>query len=116
MKTPKFLLAENPITNERHDGRSFIIHARKPFILAEIFAFEFETEEEILKVQRQITTGSKLDYPPETFLFSAIFIDENSKELKNKTPQQVADELAGIMRRMADWYKSYLIWEDSQDH
>lgn len=45
----------------------------------------------------------------------------NNKNLMlgyNKAPlmdlQDQADNLAGIMRRMADWYKAYLIWEDAK--
>lgn len=34
--------------------------------------------------------------------------------LRQYNGKKQADELAGIMRRMADLYESYLIWEDQQ--
>ena len=105
MKTPKFLLCENPIA-DKSDGRSFIIHTREPRILAEIFAFEEPLNECLLNsVKSNIRIGATLEYGSEYFIFSAIFVEKIEMD---------ADKLAGIMRRMADWYEAYLKWEDSQ--
>jgi hypothetical protein len=114
MKTSKFLLCENPIADQS-DGRQFILHTRPPRLLAEIFAFEKISDEKIMEIQRQITTGSRLDYGPETFVFGLLWIFESDFK-EEMSSQQRANEVAGIMRRMADWYEAYLIWEDSQDH
>ena len=111
MKTAKFLLCENPVA-EKSDGRIFILHNRSPLILAEVFHHEDLSESEIADIQQKITTGSRLDYGSETIFFEPLWLvpgDDN-----DITSQQHAFNVAGIMRRMADWYKSYLIWEDTQ--
>ena len=110
-KTSKFMLCENPILDEDHDQRSFILHNRDPFILAEVFYFEDASEDEVGQFIGQFKMGSKLNYPPETYVFGALWMVPGDGFLK-MTPQQQASTCAGIMRRMADWYKAYLIWED----
>ena len=106
------MLCENPIVN---DGRVFVFHAREPMILAEVHHYEAFTDEELMDIERQITTPawSRLDYPPETIYFFAVKFFPDERFIK-KDAQGPADELAGIMRRMADWYEAYLIWEDKQ--
>lgn len=110
-KTPKFLLCENPIA-EKSDGRVFILHMREPKIIAEIFSFEEPIlESELNELKSKFTTGATLTYGTEYFVFGAIWIEESDKiDLENR-----AQELASIMRRMADWYEAYLNWEDSND-
>jgi hypothetical protein len=113
MKPSKFLLCDNPIMNAQYDGRSFILHSQNPIIIAEIFSFKNLTENEILKYQSEIPIGSKLNYGIETFFFVPIYIQDGWK-IKNNA-QFIADELAKIFRRMADWYQAYLTWEDNHD-
>jgi hypothetical protein len=110
---PKFLFCENPILNERHDARSFILHLQPPVLVAEIFNYENLSDSEILEIQKKIQAGSRLDYGFETFFFVLIYIDPSYFE-KND-PQYCADNIAGILRRMADWFEAYLNWEDSQN-
>ncbi|MBW7889325.1 MAG: hypothetical protein H3C35_13375 [Bacteroidetes bacterium] len=110
-KTAKFLFCENPIADQS-DGRQFIFHNREPRLLAEVFSFENISDEKILEIQRQSDVGSRLDYGVETIFFFPIWIEKT--EILDA--QKYSDNLAGIMRRMADWYQAYLIWEDSQDH
>lgn len=121
-KLSKFLLCENPTLNEQHDGRSFILHTRFPMLLAEVLDFEFTNDSERIDFEKKIFEGfpelawrsySRLDYGEETFFFRCIWVDGHS-EFGMLAAQQQADEMAGIMRRMADWYKSYLIWEDKK--
>lgn len=99
MKTPKFLIAENPLID---DGRVFIIHARDPFIFAEVFHFNLDQEKEWMDCKRKFSVGSSVDYPGELICIGAIFIATDS-----------AEGLAGLMSRMGDWYHAYLKWEDS---
>lgn len=108
MKPSKFLLAENPIADQS-DGRLFIIHNRDPKILAEVHHYQNLSEADMLKIQSQIPIGGRLDYQPETIYFTPVWIEGNAEQT-----QEYADKLAGIFRRMADWYKAYLIWEDKK--
>lgn len=112
MKPSKFLLCENPIMNAQHDGRSFILHSQNPIIIAEIFVYENLSESQILDKQINIPVGSKLNYGIETFFFVPIYIQDGWEV--NNNAQFIADELAKIFRRMADWYQAYLTWEDNQ--
>jgi len=113
MKTAKFLLCENPIA-DKSDGRIFILHNRNPLILAEVFHFDIENEELQMNCKRQFTIGSSLEFGNQYIVFGALWTIPDARFLA-KEAQKQANELAGIMRRMADWYESYLIWEDQQD-
>lgn len=101
-KLPKFLLCENPIA-DKSDGRIFILHTREPRLLAEIFTFDADDEDAQMEHKKLFTSGSALEYGDEYFVFGVIWME------KNNLP---AEKLAGIMRRMADWYEAYLKWED----
>jgi len=117
MKTPKFLLCENPIA-EKSDGRIFILHTQEPIILAEVYSYEGIGEDRIKEISQTMSIGARLDYGLETFFFVPNWLQpgwEIIPEAKKDYQQITADKLAGVMRRMADWYKAYLIWEDNQD-
>lgn len=107
---PQFLLCENPTAD---DNQLYILHTREPYILARVEHYEDLSDERRMEIERTITIGSRLDYPPETIFFHALWVVEGD-ELKKITPQEQANTLAGIMRRMADWYEDYLEWEDAQ--
>lgn len=111
-KTAKFLLCENPIA-DKSDGKCYILHNRGVKLFAEVYAFEDAAESEIMDLMRQFECVGKLDYGIETFVFGCLWLLHDAKFIAMDKQAQ-ADELAGIMRRMADWYESYLIWEDSQ--
>jgi hypothetical protein len=114
-KTAKFLLCENPIA-EKSDGRLFILHTQDPVILAELWHYEGLTDRELIEKQNELgPTNAKLEYMDEVVLFSSIMMFRGEK-FSQLPGQEQADKLAGVMRRMADWYKAYLIWEDSQDY
>ena len=110
-KPPAFLICENPIA-EKSDGRLFILHNRTPMMLAEVRHFENMSEADQLNFQRLHTTGSRLDYAPRTIYFTPIWVQENGLPTE---PHKHAHLIAATLRRMADWYKSYLIWEDNDD-
>lgn len=101
-KTAKFLICENPMVE---DGRVFILHMRKPKLLAEAFHFELEEEDEWMECKRQFALGASVDYPGELIALGAIWGEENDLD---------ADQLAKLMSRMGDWYRAYLEWEDEQ--
>lgn len=97
-----------------NEGRLFILHSFDPIILAEVFHYENISQSELLEKQRQLgPTSAKLEYGTETILFTSVLMTFG-EEFNKKTGQEKADKLAGIMRRMADWYEAYLIWEDIQ--
>lgn len=113
-KTPAFLICENPILSE-NDGRLFILHTRTPAMLVEIKHFEGLTDAEVAELTKIATPdGARLDYGNEVIFFLQQWIMPELEYAKLSAQEQ-ADKVSGIMRRMADWYKAYLIWEDSQD-
>lgn len=114
MKTPKFLICENPIITGDNEGRLFILHTQDPIILAELWHYENISESDLMDAMRQLgPTSAKLEYGTETILFTSVLMVRG--ESFSKLPgQEQADKLAGIMRRMADWYEAYLTWEDQQ--
>jgi hypothetical protein len=112
-KTAKFFICENPIA-DLSDGRLFILYNGKTKIFAEVFHFDANDEEAQMRLKSSIEIGATLEYKDEYIVFAALWVLPG-KDLVNKNPQQQADLLAGIMRRMADWYEAYLIWEDKQD-
>jgi hypothetical protein len=115
MKAPKFLFCENPIATAS-DGRLFILHTQEPVILAELWHYEGLTDRELIEKQNQLgPTGAKLEYGDEVILFSSVMMFRGEK-FSQLPGQEQADKLAGVMRRMADWYKAYLIWEDNKNH
>lgn len=112
-KPPKFLLCENPIA-DLSDGRLFILHNRRPHLLAEVKHYENLNDSDRMEIEKSLTLYGRLDYPPETIFLAPVWIYES--ELSDSLDaQQKANKLAGLMRRMADWYEAYLVWEDGQD-
>lgn len=112
MKTAKFLLCENPIA-DKSDGRVFILHNRSPRLFAEVFSFHLADEKAQMDCKRQFTIGSSLEHNDEYYVFGCLWVMPEEK-FTTKNIQEQADELAAIMRRMADWYEAYLNWEDNQ--
>lgn len=108
MKTPKFLICENPLGKE--PGRIFILHNREPFILAEAFHFDESQNEEWMRCKSAFTIGASVDYPGELIALGAVWTFGNT--LSAMSAQEQADTLAGVMRRMGDWYHAYLKFED----
>jgi len=107
----KFLIAENPMVD---DGRVFIVHTQSPLILAECFHCGADgdyTADAVNELKRRFEVGGGLEYSPSEYVVvGALWIEPHATD----NPQRDADKLAGIMRRMADWYEAYLIWEDAQ--
>jgi len=106
-KISKYMICENPLVD---DARVFILHCRKPVIIAEAFHLEPDQEAEAMEMKKQFTVGASVDYPGEYIILGAIFIEP----VESNDPQNTADDLAKIMSRMGDWYHSYLKWEDEQ--
>ena len=108
-KPPAFLLCDNPMTAAA-DDRQFILHNRYPMLLAEVHCFN---NTEVAKVQymlNQAYSVGRLDHDKDIFLFTISWIEPTGAMM----PRDVNDKVDPVFRRMADWYKSYLIWEDSQ--
>lgn len=82
------------------------MHTQTPVLIAEVFHFEAGDEKKQMECKQNFLTGSALEYGSEYIVFGAIWVEPHEVDV---------DKLAGLMRRMADWYEAYLIWEDSQD-
>lgn len=92
----------------------YVIHMRDPLIVAQVFTFGPDEEAERLDLLRQpdITAYATTDIDA---LESAVLLAIYITPIKGDA-QKTADKLAKIMRRMADWYRAYCHWEDSQPH
>lgn len=80
-KLPAFVIADNPMTDP---PRTFIIHLRYPFVVAELN----DDCCNLIGLWNEPLTGEWLTDP-----------------LK----------MAGLMRRMGDWYIAYCNWEDEKN-
>lgn len=87
------------------DGRLFVLHNRKPQILAEAFYFPTTDEDAWLACKRQFPIGASVDYPGELIVLGALWVLDE---------EPAADKLSKIMSRMGDWYRAYLEWEDEE--
>lgn len=97
------MICENPMLE---DNRTFIIHTRQPYILAEAHHFGTFDENLVMECKRQYPVGGITELPNEIIVLGAIDV----MVVENFTNE----DYAGIMRRMADWYRAYCEWEDNQ--
>lgn len=93
-KLPKFVIAKNPMIE---GNRIFIIHMREPAIHAEVFHFNIDNEPGQMEAKARYAAGSSTEVNNEYIVIGAVYIAPTDLN---------ADKLAGIMRRMADWYRS----------
>jgi len=103
-KLPRFLIADNPLGKDPE--RVFVIHTREPYILAEAFHFHEDEEHLYHELKKSIETGATTQVGSEYIVLGAHWVVHGGK-----TP----DALAGVMRRMADWYHNYITSIDNDD-
>lgn len=105
----KFILGENPQGNG--DSGLWIIHLPKPQAIIEVIHEDSKVHSKIedyslnsyYKNPNGVTETIRLKL---YFLFSTLFMSKDAEiKLKNK-----------ILKEAWNWYRAYLIWEDSQDH
>lgn len=110
MKIPKFIIGENPMVE---NSGVFIIHTREPIFITEIHEHESKEKQsafhdQLIKFQEEnkvsILVGRDKDFIQPFTLVCVGYI----------ATDKTADELAKIIRRMADWYQSYIKWEEKQ--
>lgn len=105
-KLPRFMVCENPIS----ESGEYILHCREPKMLIKVFNLTNTSIEERKDWVKQIPVygaceiGSVLYYlvPVEQY---TNFFGENKEE--------VNQNLSSLMKRCADWWKSYVIWEEN---
>ena len=99
----QFYLMENPKTGDTND--QFIFHAKKPQFIAKIISFEDDVE-----MVAQDEEGENI-----TFFYINSF---GFREIYTLTVVRVFDteeeKIQSKLKRMADWWASYLVWEDQQ--
>jgi len=96
----------NPLLPE---SNGFILHTKEPQILAEIFSFDKMDIKGMNDLKMQgYQLGTETTHKDITYvLVSDYKIDPTS--LTREQAQAKANRLAGLMRRMADWWLSVLI-------
>ena len=83
-------------------------------MLAEVFEFDAEDESGQMACKARFETGASLNHEHVNALYHVLgahWVVLGDK-LADKPVQEQQDKLAGVMRRMADWYEAYLKWED----
>lgn len=113
MKTPKFLICDNPLA-DKAAGLLYILHTREPLVLAAVHEFEPDDEEGQMEAKRYYNTKGTLNLADRYVVLGAIWVVPGDK-LATKEPQDQADKIAKTMRLMADWYEAYLNWENEND-
>jgi len=111
MKVSKFQISYNPhFPNEK-----YILHTRKPAFLSQIIEHKNKDDqdsfgkmifEKIEKKEIPFAFVSRTELKGKFFSFLVIELYESIKIKNNMTSQQAVDNVASIMRRLADWYRS----------
>lgn len=112
-KRPQFTLCDNPMANEKFDDRLFILYDGDDKIYSEVYHFDIADEEGQMSIKRNSKAVGITEHNDEYIIISAVWLIPGDKLIKMDQQQQ-ADFIAKIMRRKADWYRSYLIWEDKR--
>ena len=114
MKINKFLVSYNP-----NDDYTYVLHTEKPSFLAQIFEHENKKEQdkfgtmlyEMHENKEMTILGVGRTDIFERFLSFVIVQTFEGISDKTMTEQQVVDNMATIMRKMADWYRDLIIDE-----
>ncbi len=113
---PQFMVCENPMLDEQ---REFVLHMQEPFFMGEVFFHDNQEDQEsfessILELAESgeipIAIIGKSQIQEDYFsivamhFFSEIEMDEDQHQ-----------NLSNATQNMADWYKTYLQWEEEND-
>lgn len=110
MKTPKFTIAINDMVE---NSGQFIVHMRDPVFFAEIYEHESKEEQsefhnQLIEFQEKNNISLLVGRDRDFFQPFSLVCTVSTQEMVDMNH----DNLAKIMRRMADWYQSYIIWEE----
>lgn len=96
---PKFMICENPMLSDEHYNE-FILHTQPPEFLAVVL--EKDSPEQYQKLSYPVieTIGHMHDDGLLTIYILAPIIQYSEGDIKP------------VLKRMADWFRSYLIYED----
>jgi hypothetical protein len=104
MKLPKFMIAQNPLVDI---DSLYIVHTRKPMFIASVHQTLNDDEQSREKLIEKYATGSATVFGKYTYVLGVENIS-NDEQFLALPLQKQADKLAGITRRMADWFRAYL--------
>jgi|GEM_PF-4079999 len=99
------MLCENPLIGGNYIS---IIHNYKPFIKANLYHLPLADKKQIQDAKETFPDAVGFEYAGE-YIFLAIEYLEDEDDT-----QENIDKIARIMKRMAKWYKAYLIWVDQK--
>ena len=111
MKRPKFIIGDNPM-GEPGEG-TYIVHLEDPIFYVEIFEHRDKQEQSdfhdyLIRFQEEnrisVAVGRDKDFKQP---FSLVFIGQVPDN------QEFVDKMTTIIREMADWYKEFILWEES---
>ncbi len=74
MKTPKFLICDNPMVTGSNEGRLFILHTQPPIILAEVFHLDIDDEPAQLECKANFEIGSSTEHGDESIILGALWV------------------------------------------
>lgn len=110
-KTPGIVICENPMLENGEDQRLFLLYDRKIKVYAEVFHFDIDDEASQMEFKRSVDTYGTTEIDEEYIIIAPVWLIPD-KKYEDSEQQKQLDTLARIMRRMADWYHAYIIWEN----
>lgn len=113
MKPPKFLVAKNPMVNED----VYILHLREPRLLAKVYEYQNEKELQVFLMvlnRDKDKTRKPLAYSTKEHCgkyYALVLLEWYNTDSNLENFQIEADK---VFKKMADWYRAYLIHEFQQ--
>jgi hypothetical protein len=107
-KLPRFLIADNPMV----ESGEFILHLREPKLLIKVYnltTFSYQEREEFVK---NIPVGGTCEVFGDFYYFVPV---EQYADFSNKPKEILETELIALMKRCADWFISYVFWEEKNN-
>lgn len=112
IKRPGIVICENPMLEDGEDPRLFLLYDRKIKVYAEVYHFDIADEPAQMELKRSLDVYGTTEVDDEYFIIAPVWVIPDEKFTQAEDQKQV-DTLARIMRRMADWYHAYVVWENS---
>lgn len=98
-KYPKFLECINP--NSDNEDEVYIVHTQHPRFIAELFITNDENE--MMKFEKHFNVGGRTNHKNYTASIGVVEFWDTPMNA-DKSSQELADDLAKLMRRCGDWY------------
>ena len=106
LKLPRFMIAENPMAQP---GEEYILHTKSPKMLLKVIdatGVAYAKRNELVK---KIAVGASCEVNGQLFYIYPI---AQYSHISQKNLPEINEDLSLLMKRIADWWKSYIIFEE----